>query len=79
MSPKFPVRIALMAMLAASLGLAGCGRRGPLEYPADARAKASPADVDGAASKADGANAAPKRRANGPTPPHEPFILDPLL
>jgi len=47
-------RLALIAALAAAVGLAGCGRKGPLERPPSASIAAPPA-----------ANGKPTKTANG--------------
>ena len=56
------------ALLALALGLAGCGVRGTLETPHDARAETT-AQADSGQGKPEGA--APK--------PHRPSVLDGLL
>ncbi len=63
--------VVLIGLLASSL--AGCGRRGGLEPPPDPSAVAAkPNDQSPAAGL--------RRAKNVPIkPPHEPFILDPLL
>ena len=64
----------MILALACALMLSGCGRRGALEAPPEAR----PAAVQTAPSKysLDGG----KREAETKvTPPNDPFILDPLL
>lgn len=63
------LRVLAAAFLAA--GLAGCGRRGGLEPALDPTAS-SPA-------KADDTLVLRRPKAVPITPPHEPFILDPLL
>jgi predicted small lipoprotein YifL len=67
-------RVLSLALVAAlALGVAGCGRRGPLEPPPDATAVQKPAP----SSPADEPEA---RKKNPPiTPPKTPFVLDPLL
>ena len=64
-----------MALVVASLALpmAGCGRRGQLEAPPGASAQAAAPDDDGVQP----IGRRPKRVPI--KPPHEPFILDPLL
>jgi len=72
-------RAAALALVA--LGLAGCGRYGPLEPPPDASASAKPV-APAPASPATGADALnPQVKPKIPpiTPPNQPFILDPLL
>ena len=74
-------RLALIGLLAASLGLAACGRKGPLDPPPSA---AATPDKDEAADRPSirspfekpGDNAP---RAAGNQVPDKPFILDPLL
>ncbi len=59
-------RAALIGLLAAAVGLSGCGRKGALEAPPGMAMKAATAgDVPPA-------DAAPKK-------PDKPFLLDPLL
>lgn len=58
------------ALLAAALG--GCGRRGPLEPPPDASVPSPTGD--------DGPQAGLRRPRTQPIrPPHDAFVLDPLL
>ena len=66
--------LALAALLA--LGLAGCGRIGPLEPPPGANAPAAPAAAPGSVEAI-----SPMVKPNIPpiTPPNQPFLLDPLL
>ncbi len=56
--------------------LAGCGRYGPLEPPAEANAAAKPAAAPGSVEAI-----SPMLKPKIPpiTPPNQPFILDPLL
>jgi predicted small lipoprotein YifL len=54
----------------AAIGLAGCGVKGPLEPPPEAKAT-------GQAKSADAAD--PGKNSDAPPKPHESFILDPLL
>ncbi len=64
---------ALVVLTLFALGLAGCGRRGALEPSPDPAVPAATAA---------GASLQPmeQRTKRVPiTPPHEPFILDPLL
>ncbi len=65
---------ALAALVA--LGLAGCGRIGPLEPPAGAAA-AQPAAAAPGSVEAISPQVKPKIPPI--TPPNQPFILDPLL
>lgn len=82
------VRVALIGMLAVSLGLAACGRKGPLDLPPGA------ASSEGKAASSDGQQQpagatlmrSPFDKSGGNTPgtgprevPDKPFILDPLL
>jgi len=73
-------RAAALAALVA-LGLAACGRYGPLEPPPDASAAAKPAAPASAspATSADALNPQVKPKIPPITPPNQPFILDPLL
>ncbi len=69
---------ALAALLA--LGLAACGRYGPLEPPPDASAPAKPRRRPAAtATTADALNPQLKQKIPPIVPPNQPFILDPLL
>jgi len=75
----FPARgsraLALAAL--AALGLAACGRIGPLEPPGGAAAaQTGPAPAPGSMEAM-----TPMVKPNIPpiTPPNQPFILDPLL
>ncbi len=58
-------RVLIAGVLVATVALAGCGRRGPLEAPSAAATTAQP----GGAPAED----------TGPTKPDKPFVLDPLL
>ncbi len=58
------------AALVAFAALSGCGVKGPLDPPAQAKAVG---DAKSAASAAAGENSA------APPKPHEPFVLDSLL
>lgn len=51
LTSRYFLRLALIGAMAASLGLAACGRKGPLDPPPGASLdnSASPASVDGAA------------------------------
>ena len=68
---------ALTALVA--LGLAACGRYGPLEPPPDASAAAKPAATAAPATSADALSPQMKPKIPPITPPNQPFILDPLL
>jgi predicted small lipoprotein YifL len=67
------LRLRKTALLGASVLLAamaaGCGIKGPLETPPDAKGGQATAQADSGQGKAEGA--APK--------PHKPFILDGLI
>lgn len=67
------LRITLGVLTAAVLatGLAGCGRRGGLEPALDPSVQT--------AAKPDDTLVMSRPKAVPITPPHEPFILDPLL
>jgi predicted small lipoprotein YifL len=66
-------RLAVAVALVAALGLAGCGRKGPLDPPPLAGAAAAPAEIDPLTGE-------PRRVAPGrPAPKNEPFILDWLV
>ena len=78
MSPIFalPVtRLAVAAALVAALGLAGCGRKGPLDPPPMAGAAAAPGETAGV----DPDTGQPGRPAGRQAPKNEPFILDWLI
>lgn len=63
--------LAIVTLLGvAAIGLAGCGVKGPLEPPPEAKAT-------GQAKSADAAD--PGKNSDAPPKPHESFILDPLL
>ncbi len=64
---KFVVAAALLAAMSA---LAGCGVKGPLEPPAQAK-------VEGEAKSAE--TAAAGENSSAKPKPHEPFVLDGLL
>jgi predicted small lipoprotein YifL len=64
-------RFALAAALAAALGLAGCGRKGPLELPPDPAAAPAPQANEILPGAAPDAPPEPKKDSD--------FILDPLL
>jgi predicted small lipoprotein YifL len=73
-------RLALIGALAASLGLAACGRKGPLDPPPSAvptagkQAPANPAIRSPFEKSSDGSD-----NNAGPQVPDKPFVLDPLL
>jgi predicted small lipoprotein YifL len=62
--------IIVAAFAAMSLGLAGCGVKGPLEPPPEAK-------VAGDAKSADAHD--PGQNSDAPKQPHQSFVLDPLL
>jgi len=62
--------LAFVAILLA-LGLAGCGIRGPLEKPEEAKAADQAASGD--------TKVADPKAAKAPETPHKPFALDPLI
>jgi len=62
--------IAVALIGAAGLGVVGCGVRGPLDPPAEAKAT-------GEAKSPEAAD--PGKNSDAPKKPHEPFVLDPLL
>jgi predicted small lipoprotein YifL len=62
--------IALALFCAVGLGFAGCGVKGPLEPPPDAK-------VAGAATSPDAHD--PGSNSDAPKTPHKDFVLDPLL
>ncbi len=62
--------IAMALICAVGLGFAGCGVKGPLEAPEEAKAA-------GDAKSAEAADPGPHSEA--PQKPHDSFLLDPLL
>jgi predicted small lipoprotein YifL len=68
---------AIAAAAFVALAVSGCGRIGPLEPPPDPNAPPKPAQ-SGAASQS-GLSADTKPKIPPIVPPHQPFILDPLL
>ncbi len=62
----------MLAVAVLATGLAGCGRRGGLEPALDPGAPAT-------TGRSDDALVMRRPKAVPITPPHEPFILDPLL
>ncbi|MBK9078494.1 MAG: lipoprotein [Hyphomicrobium sp.] len=62
--------LALAAVVIAAGALAGCGVRGPLDPPAQAKAEGEAKSAEAGAA---GENSA------APPKPHEPFVLDGLL
>jgi predicted small lipoprotein YifL len=76
------VRLATIGVLIAALGLAACGRKGPLEPPPSALAP-GPALADGPGTPTAVETAPTSGGAQAPITGHRPkyqsFILDPLL
>ena len=69
----FQPRLALL-VAASVLALSGCGRRGDLEPPPDGSAVQATKPADPAE------GGLQVRKSNPPiSPPHTPFLLDPLL
>jgi predicted small lipoprotein YifL len=62
--------IGVALVSAAVLGFAGCGVKGPLEAPPEAK-------VAGDAKSPEAAD--PGKNSDAPKKPHESFFLDPLL
>lgn len=62
--------VALALIGAVGAGVGGCGVKGPLEPPPEAKAT-------GQAKSADAAD--PGKNSDAPPKPHESFLLDPLL
>jgi predicted small lipoprotein YifL len=62
--------IAVALISAAGLGVVGCGIKGPLEPPPEAKAT-------GEAKSPEAADAG--QNSDAPKKPHESFVLDPLL
>jgi predicted small lipoprotein YifL len=89
LNERIVVRLAIIGVLAATLGLAGCGRKGPLELPPSAaasqpgaagkaaqKAKAVSATEDDDDAEAAGFKGKGQKKQRGPK---KPFILDPLI
>jgi predicted small lipoprotein YifL len=82
---RLPARLALAAVLAAALGLAACGRKGPLDLPPEAalgQQSPAPPVVPGpgeapVVSQQSGFDA--QGNPIAPPGPRRGFILDPLL
>jgi len=71
-------RLALIGALAASLGLAACGRKGPLDPPpsaVSATGKQEPANTNLISSPFE----KPASKEQGDRVPNRSFVLDPLL
>jgi predicted small lipoprotein YifL len=62
--------IVLAAVTAMTVGFCGCGVKGPLEPPPDAK-------VAGEAKSPDAHD--PGQNSDAPKQPHQDFVLDPLL
>jgi predicted small lipoprotein YifL len=93
-SPRFRLLLLFAAALLA-FGVAGCGRRGPLELPPETQARGEALKAEAAAARTRNAGAAPRPAPGaaepaappppipgtiGNRPPDQyPFILDPLL
>lgn len=69
-APYLKPLLGLVVVALAAMPLAACGKRGPLDPPAVAKA-------EGEAKSAEAADAGENSAA--PPKPHEPFILDGLL
>jgi predicted small lipoprotein YifL len=84
-SDRSLVRLATIAALIGALGLAGCGRKGPLEPPPAALAPGPAIAADQgpgpptAVEVAPSAGGAQAPLVGGYRPSHKSFILDPLL
>lgn len=89
-SQDFCHRLILAGALIATLGLAGCGRKGDLDLPPSASAQPAPVVETQPVSPANailgGNSSAPPREGFGPNGEpvapkgaKQPFILDPLL
>jgi len=72
---RLSVRFALAVLVAAALGLAACGRKGPLDPPPSAAVPPPPAS----AADASGAPATANPAAPPPPSQKKSFFLDPLL
>lgn len=75
-------RLALIGALAASLGLAACGRKGPLDPPpsaVSATGKEEPANTALIRSPFEQPGDKAPSSAGNNEAPDKPFILDPLL
>ena len=83
-SAQTAVRLATIAALIAALGLAACGRKGPLDPPPAALAGPPPGVSSQGPGQPTAVEAAPtsggaQAPITGNTPSHRSFILDPLL
>ena len=67
MNRRLLSRAVVIGLLAAAVGLTGCGRKGALEAP------------PGMALKAATAGEVPPVDDSAPKKPNKPFVLDPLL
>ena len=75
----FPVRLARTAAVLAALGLAACGRIGPLEPPVDASTQAKPAMPKPNEASVETLSPQAKPKIPPITAPDRPFFLDFLL
>lgn len=77
------VRLAVLGVLVASLGLTACGRKGPLEMPPGASATTPPTLTPGVTEPkgVDGSSFTPEGQqpVAAPPGPNRRFILDGLL
>ena len=79
-SDRLFFRLALIGALAAAFGLAGCGRKGPLDLPpsaVSATGKQEPAKTDLIRSPFE--QPAGNAQSSDGKAPNKSFILDPLL
>jgi predicted small lipoprotein YifL len=75
-----PIARSIAIVLAVSLALAACGRRGALEPPPDPNAPAQEEKAaPGGASLTPSPVGTPKKRAVEQPRPNEPFFLDAIL
>ncbi len=73
MDRPFLRRAVVIAVVAAAVGLAGCGRKGALEAPAGAAVAPATTSTDGTQP------ADTKSKTDGIAKPDKNFVLDPLL
>jgi hypothetical protein len=81
---RLPARLAVAAVLIAALGLAACGRKGPLDLPPEAAiGQQSPSPpilpAPGAASNTAANGFDAQGNPIAPPGPRRGFLLDPLL
>jgi len=86
LNDRIVVRLAVIGVLAMTLGLAGCGRKGPLELPPSAagqpgtqKAKAAAAAAAAKEDDVSDEDRAFMRKQKKQRGPKKPFILDPLI